>query len=544
MMSKILRYSLFSLLLAGALVSISSQISFAQMPPDTGSQTMRITLADFTDAGKSFNALAYNAYVNAILLEQMGDLYSAAENYKLALEYYPESYELNYSLAEVYYRLREPQKALTQLAGVKELDASAFRLQAACYQALGNPDLARRAFLNLVKLEPENLQAFSFLATAYRARNDIDSTLWAYENLVRIDPTNFRVWNEMGRIQAQRGEIDKAKLSFQRSIEASATPENMMSVAGLGEIYSLANQPDSAELIYKRGLQIDPENILLHRQMVGLYVDRDSFALALPHARKIVELAPLDRPSVRRLALLYFRLDSLDQADSIFTDLVRGGEEAVFNHYYLGHIAMLKQEYARARDEFQRVVAVDDSTAQNWIDLAFAYRQLKRPENEFQCYEVGLRKVRNSADSLRLNFALGAYYEQQKKYPEAIAAFESILRSDSTQHQALNYLGYMLADRGERLDYARTLIERALALQPGNAAYIDSYGWVYYRLGMYEEALRHLEKAAGMVSDAVVFEHLGDTYKALNSDDKARLWWQRALDLDTANTAIQEKLKK
>jgi len=266
--------------------------------------------------------------------------------------------------------------------------------------------------------------------------------------------------------------------------------------------------------------------------------------LALPHAKKIVELAPLDRPSVRRLALLYFRLDALDQADSIFTDLVRGGEEAVFNHYYLGHIAMLKQEYERARDEFQRVVAVDDSTAQNWIDLAFAYRQLKRPENEFQCYEVGLRKVRNSADSLRLNFALGAYYEQQKKYPEAIAAFELILQSDSTQHQALNYLGYMLADRGERLDYARTLIERALALQPGNAAYIDSYGWVYYRLGMYEEALRHLEKAAGMVSDAVVFEHLGDTYKALNSDDKARLWWQRALDLDTANAAIQEKLKK
>lgn len=527
-------------LLAGAIPAQSQMPT----PPDTGSQTMRITLADFTGVGQSFNPLAYNAYVNAILLEQMGDLYSAAENYKLALSYYPESYEIGYSLAEVLYRLREPQKALDQLSTLKDFDATGYRLQAACYQALGNPEQARRAFLKLVELEPDNAQAFSFLATAYRARNDIDSTLWSYEHLTEIDPSNYRVLNEMGRLQAQRGEIEKAKSSFQRSLEASSTPENMMAIAGLGEIYALANQADSAELIYKRGLEIDPENILLHRQLVGIYVDRDSFNLALPHAQKIVELAPLDRPSVRRLALLYFRIGSFDKADSIFTDLVRGGEEAIFNHYYLGHIAILKHEYERARDEFQRVVQVEDTVAQNWIDLAFAFRQLKLTDNEYRCYTDGLAKMRNAADSLKIRFAIGSYFETQKKYSEAVTIFEEILKADSMQHQALNYLGYMLADRGERLDYARTLIEKALSMQPSNAAYLDSYGWVYYKLGMFEEALKHLEKAAGMVSDATVFDHLGDTYKAVNADDKARLWWQRALDLDTANSVIQEKLKR
>ena len=310
-----MKRTLHTLALIVALLGFSGSTARAQVPPDTGTQVMRITLANLTAAGQIFNPLAYNAFVNAVLLEQMGDLYSAAENYKIALGYYPESYELGYSLSEVYYLLREPEKALAQLAFLKELDASGYRLQAACYQALGNPDLARRAFLNLVSLEPDNAQAFSFLATAYRARNDIDSTLWSYANLVRIDPTNHRVWNEMGRVQAQRGEIPAAKESFQRSIEASPSPDNMMSVAGLGEIYSLNNQPDSAELIYKRGLEIDPENILLHRQMVGLYVDRDSFFLALPHDRKIVELAPLDRPSFRTHALILFRVDSLNQAD-------------------------------------------------------------------------------------------------------------------------------------------------------------------------------------------------------------------------------------
>ena len=122
--------------------------------------------------------------------------------------------------------------------------------------------------------------------------------------------------------------------------------------------------------------------------------------------------------------------------------------------------------------------------------------------------------------------------------------FESILRADSNHHQALNYLGYMLADRGERLDYARNLIERAVQLDPSNAAYLDSYGWVFYRLGQYDEALKQLERAAEMVSDATVFDHLGDAYKAVKLEDKARLWWQRALDIDSSNTVIQEKLQR
>jgi tetratricopeptide (TPR) repeat protein len=505
---------------------------------------MRITLSNMTAAAQNFNPLAYNAYVNAILLEQMGDLWSASENYKLALNYYPNSYELGYSLAETYYRLREPQKALAQLATLKEIDVSGYRLQAACYQALGNLEQARSAFLKLAQLEPDNAQAFSFLATAYRSQNDIDSTVWAYTNLVRIDPSNFRVWNELGRIYAQRGETDHAKTAFQRSLAASATPENSMAVAGLGEIYALGNQLDSAEIVLQQGLVNDPDNILLHRQMIALYVDRDSFTQALPHAKRVVELAPLDRPSVRRLGLLYFRLDSLNQADSIFTDLVRGGEQAVFNHYYLGHIAILRKQFERARDEFQMVADIEDTVAQSWIDLAYSYTQLKRPENELRTYTDGLARVKTPQDSLRLRFAMGSLYEREGKRAEAINAFESNLKADSNHHQSLNYLGYMLADRGERLDYARSLIERALRLEPANAAYLDSYGWVFYRLGQYDEALKQLEKAAGMVSDATVFDHLGDAYKAVDQDDQARLWWQRALDLDSANTVIREKLQR
>ena len=113
-------------------LSLTAAAQF-QAPPDSGSNPIRITLTNITGAGQNFNPLAYNAYVNAILLEQMGDLWSAAESYKIALAYYPDSYELGYSLAEVYYRLREPQKALTQLAALKQMDVSGYRLQAACY---------------------------------------------------------------------------------------------------------------------------------------------------------------------------------------------------------------------------------------------------------------------------------------------------------------------------------------------------------------------------------------------------------------------------
>lgn len=516
------------------------------MPAEDSLRQSTVVRPDPRHAAQVFHAHAFNAYVNALVLEELDDLWGAAENYKLALNYYPESYELNYSLAELHYRMRDPQKALEQLTRIKksERDAAIFRLEAASYQALGDADNARTAFLQLVAVEPDNEQAYMYLATAYRAMQKIDSTIWAYEHLEKVSPGNFRVLNELGKLYAQLQQLDNARAAFGKSIAVSQTPENILAYAGLGELHAMAREYDSAETVFQAGLEVEPDNVLLHRQLLSLYIEQDSFLLAIPHAERVVELTPLDRPSIRRLGLLYFRADSLDKADSVFTDLVQGGEFLSANHFYLGHIALRKNELERAREEFQRVVDVEDTAAQSWLDLGYVYNQLKQPEQEIASYEEGMKHVEDDTGQVRLSFALAATYERNGRWDDAVTIFERILATAPDHHQSLNYLGYMFADKNVRLDEARKLLERALALAPNNAAYLDSYGWVLYRLGEFNTAVVYLEEAATLASDPVVYEHLGDAYHSLGDADKARNWWLKARELDPNSMALKEKLEQ
>jgi len=88
------------------------------------------------------------------------------------------------------------------------------------------------------------------------------------------------------------------------------------------------------------------------------------------------------------------------------------------------------------------------------------------------------------------------------------------------------------------------LVKRAVTLDPDNGAYLDSLGWVYYKKGMYTEALESLQKADTLLKDAIICDHLGDVYYKLNEVDKAKQYWKLSLDLRPEQTAVVEKLKQ
>jgi len=101
---------------------------------------------------------------------------------------------------------------------------------------------------------------------------------------------------------------------------------------------------------------------------------------------------------------------------------------------------------------------------------------------------------------------------------------------DPLNSSASNYLGYMLADRGVRLDESVKYIQKALELEPGNAAYLDSLGWAYFKMGRYDLAENPLQKAATRIqNDPTIHEHLGNLYLRQGKTGMAEAEWQRAL---------------
>jgi tetratricopeptide (TPR) repeat protein len=149
--------------------------------------------------------------------------------------------------------------------------------------------------------------------------------------------------------------------------------------------------------------------------------------------------------------------------------------------------------------------------------------------------------------NLTVVFQRGAAHERAKDASRAEAAFRAVLASDPSHAPALNYLGYMLADRGERLDEAIELIQRAVAVDPENASYLDSLGWAYFRKRELDRALEYLRRAARKLpSNSVVQDHYGDALSAAGRHADAIAAWERALagDRDSVDvTAIERKLR-
>ncbi len=171
-------------------------------------------------------------------------------------------------------------------------------------------------------------------------------------------------------------------------------------------------------------------------------------------------------------------------------------------------------------------------------------RAMHRLELYQKAIPLWLRAKQDNPDALDVRFWLGSAYERSGNHQSAEGEFRELLERDELFAPALNYLGYMWAERGENLAEALGLVEKAVALEPNNGAYVDSLGWAYFQLGNYEEARGHLEKAARLVgNDAVVFEHLGDVYVALGNRSLAAASYRRALDLEDENEeAVQRKL--
>ncbi len=131
-----------------------------------------------------------------------------------------------------------------------------------------------------------------------------------------------------------------------------------------------------------------------------------------------------------------------------------------------------------------------------------------------------------------LRFARAAALERLGRHDEAAAVFEKLLEEDPDDAAVANYLGYMWADRGRNLERALELIRRAVELEPGVPAYLDSLGWVHYRLGHLEEAERWLRRALELgATDGTVLAHLGEVLLARGKSDEARRYLERALDL-------------
>ncbi len=171
---------------------------------------------------------------------------------------------------------------------------------------------------------------------------------------------------------------------------------------------------------------------------------------------------------------------------------------------------------------------------QSFATLGDTLRRIERNQEANDAYHKALALIPENSTALWLIYYNRAItYHQMDQWPEAEADFRKALSFQPDQPQVLNYLGYSLVERAEKLDEALDMIERAVTAQPDNGAIVDSLAWVYFQLGRYEDAVEPMELAATLEPvDPILLDHLGDVYWAVGREIEATFQWNRALSFD------------
>ena len=187
-----------------------------------------------------------------------------------------------------------------------------------------------------------------------------------------------------------------------------------------------------------------------------------------------------------------------------------------------------------------------------YISLAQSYSDADRGAQAVKVLQEAQTKF--PADN-SVAFELGTVFDKQKKFPEAEAAFRQVLARDPDNATALNYLGYMLAERGERLDESVNYLKKALEIEPDNGSFLDSLGWAYFKSDKLDLAEDNLRRAADQLkTNSVIQEHYGQVLFKMGRYDEAIAAWTRALagdgdsidkaDVDRKIRAAKQKLPK
>jgi tetratricopeptide (TPR) repeat protein len=171
-----------------------------------------------------------------------------------------------------------------------------------------------------------------------------------------------------------------------------------------------------------------------------------------------------------------------------------------------------------------------DRDLQTQLAIAQIYEKAKRYDDMRKPLDEAGKLAESKPEKETVYFSRGAMYERMKSYDSAEAEFRKVLELNPDNAGALNYLGYMFADRDVRLDEAQKLILHALEQEPENGAYLDSLGWLYYRQNRLAEAEQTLVRALAKIGqDPTVHDHLGDVYFRLGKTKDAITQWQASL---------------
>jgi tetratricopeptide (TPR) repeat protein len=319
-------------------------------------------------------------------------------------------------------------------------------------------------------------------------------------------------------------QFDKAISIYEEALNSIVNPDGTVSdneqtknaariiLQRIGLAYRLNGQRDKAMATFeKMKKMLGPDSAIADQLIIDTLINEGKYKEALEQATTAAARFPDERGLKFQRAQAAGRLGDLQTADATLKGLLKQSPEDVDVYLYWSSVQLDANQLKEAEDSARKAMELEPKDVGPLITLS-------------------------------------SIQERQKKFKESEATLRHALDIDPDNATVLNNLGYFLADRNERLAEAEALIRRAVNIEPTNGSFLDSLGWLLFRQNKLPEAQKYLELAVIYQSrSATIHDHLGDLYKKLGQNDKARAKWEDALKLATEpdeTKRIKEKLGK
>ena len=438
-------------------------------------------------------------------------------------------------------------------------------------------------FSDIIKRNPTKVEVIMELGNIQEQMQQYDNAIKSYNQAEQITGISEETSLSKQRVYLKQNKLNKAIDETKRL--ADAIPQEPRYRLMLAELYDNNKEPEKAFEIYSDALKTDPDNPYILLSLADYHHKRKEFSKAFGFLRRAYANPDMDIDNkIKILLSFYMSSEGNEELNkevySLFEILIATHPTDGKTYSVYGDFLYRDQKLSEAREQFKKAldyssdkfaiwnqVIILDSELQDWgameknsekaleifptqpnfyLFSGLAKIQLKKYEEAVEKLELGAALVVDNPQLSSQFFSnLGDAYHRMNKNKESDISYEKALKFDPNNVYVLNNYSYYLAIRKEKLDEAARMSKRANEIEPGSPSFQDTYAWVLFQQGKYDEALIWINKAIenGGASNGVILEHKGDILFKTGNINEALKFWKMATEMGEGSDKLQQKIK-
>lgn len=520
-----------------------------------------------------YHALAKNyLYLNKLSL--------ALQHSRKAVELEPDNVEFNYLLAQIYILGKVTDSAeivLNKIISIDSTEIQAYYKLAQLYES-NRPLKSIEVYNKLEKQIGADWNVLVRITELYERLGNIDAAIKSIEELLQLDPANQPIQKLLIEFYIKGKKYDKALLQLDDIIAENPEALDMREKKAL--VYIEQNNWKEAALQY---------DYILSQPDVAIDIKSTIGAAYFDHALKDSSLIPITKRFFEKLdkdtsdwtvkihlaaislilkdssaakmyidsaaALNGYRIEwwvklcgslfdnkKYRECEVISAEALKKFPDDFPLNLIMGLSLGQDEKYLESKQYLKKAVDLSPNDVNALSAYGYTLNQLKETEESILYTK---KAVQLDPDNINLLGTLGSIYDGQKMYSECDSIYEKALSIEKTNALINNNFAYSLSVRGIQLERALEMAAIAVKAEPENSSYLDTIGWIYFKMGNYELAKQNIQKSIDLGGErSVILDHLGDVIFKMGKKSEAMNLWKKSLDLDKNNTEIKQKIEK